>query len=65
MSEKTTTIGIKETTRKRLAFVRDLMSIPDYDTCINSLLDGAGYPKWAEAEKFSKKSVKASTGVPA
>lgn len=65
MSEKTTSIQVKKTTRKRLSYVQDVLSLPDYDTCINSLLDNAGYPTWAEVEQLSKESMKARPGVAA
>jgi len=65
MSEKPTSIGIKESTRKRLRYVRDVLSVPDYDACINAILDNAGYPTWAEVEQLSKQSMKAPKRVAA
>jgi hypothetical protein len=65
MSEKSTTIRVKESTRKRLSYVQDVLSVPDYDACINALLDNAGYPTWAEVEHLSKESVKAPPRVTA
>jgi len=65
LSEKTTTIGVKEQTRDRLAFVRDMMKMPTFDACITCLLDGAGYPTWAEVEQLSKQSMKAPKRVAA
>lgn len=57
MSEKNTTIQIKDQTRKRLVYVRDLLSKPDYNTVINLLLDQGGYPTWQEAESLGLKSI--------